>query len=662
MAWEGYSDDASDVGDGWNKMDNCSFYVKGECRRRLGFGGKIDLSTAVVRSAGELGAYCLVATAAGAVLSITQSTAAVASLTTGLDTTNWGTFAPGNGRLYYTNGVDALRVSDAGTTIRTAGITAPGTIATATTTGSGGVVDAGVHLVRYRYYDSSRNRLSDPSVAASVTITAGQKISAGYTTISDATVDKIIVEITAVGASTYYRVATVTNATSSTTVDVSDANLILGVAATRDGEFQHQPPPVIDIILEHRQREFGLKLSTATLYWSRAIYPESWDSVNYTRAVTMDAGDAPTGMCSFYSDLYIFGNRSMRRVIYSSDPAAAQVQDVPGNLGVFHQRCIAKIDGGLMIGWGRNGAWMIDAMQPKKISKEIDTTLSSLASSTNLTQRFVCYEPTRREVVFVFPLSGSTTCKAAFAWSLDTQQWTLWRWRNAMTAGVINTQYTDRARLTLFDASGFGWRVGAAVNDGTDSGTVNVTAGSTTTVINGTNTALVGQILYRPGTAEERTITAASGSQITVAALATAPTAGEVLYVGSIRRRMLTKWSVGDGIDEKRRPRRFMIALRPSGTMGSATVAYYQDFSATPVTLTSFAADTDPSGVTITNNATSAAVDFDVGGGDGYVGVPMPADWKRAIQADIIMEEPEADVIMLDASFSKEPALPASDE
>ncbi len=66
--------------------------------------------------------------------------------------------------------------------------------------------------------------------------------------------------------------------------------------------------------------------------------------------------------------------------------------------------------------------------------------------------------------------------------------------------------------------------------------------------------------------------------------------------------------------------------------------------------------------MTITNNATSAAVDFDVGGGDGYVGVPMPADWKRAIQAEIIMEEPEADVIMLDASFSKEPALPAADE
>src|SRR6185369_1391322 len=378
------------------------------------------------------------------------------------------------------------------------------------------------------------------------------------------------------------------------------------------------------------QRLFGMKNSTATLYWSRALYPESWDSVNYMRAVTMDAGDSPTAMCSFYSDLYVFGSRSMRRVIYASDPAAAQVQDVPGNMGAFHQRCVLKIDGGLMIGWGRNGMWMIDAMQPKKISKEIDATLMSLASSTNLTQRFVCYEPTRREVVFVFPLAGSSTCKAAFAWSLDTQEWVLWKWRNAMTAGVMNTQYTDRARLTLFDSSGYGWRVGVAVNDGTDSGTVTVTAGSTTTVVNGTNTAVVGQILYRPTTGEERTITAASGSQITVAALASAPTAGEVIYVGSIRRRLLTKWYVGDGIDQKKRPRKFMIALRPSGTMGSATVAYYQDFGSTPVTLTAFAADTQPDGVAITNNGTSATVDFDDGGNDGYIDVPMPDDWSRA--------------------------------
>lgn len=647
MAWNGYRDNESDVGDGWDQMENCSFYIASECRRRLGFGAKVDLSGAVARAGGELGNYCLIGTAAGAVLSITQSSGAVASLVTGLSTTNWPIFAPGNGRLYYTNGVDAIRVSDTGTSLRTAGIVAPTVAATASGTSSGGVVTAGAHLVRYRWYDSSRNRLSNPSDAVSVTITAGQKVSAGYTASGDATVDKVIIEMTAVGAAAYYRVATITNSGSSTTVDVSDANLILGVSAARDGEFQHLPPPVVSVLLEHRQRLWGL--SGIYLYWSRALFPESWDSVNYVRAVTMDAGDTPTAMASFYSDLYVFGSRSMRRVVYTSDPAAAAVYDVPGNFGAFNQRCVLKVDGGLMIGWGRNGAWSIDAMQPKKISARVDDTLASIASATALDQRFVCYEPIRREVLFVFPLAGSTTCKAALAYALDSGEITLWKWRQGMTAGVMNTQYTDRARLMLCDENGYAWRVGVLKNDGADSGTITAGVGSTTTILNGTNTAQVGQILYRPDTAEERLITAASGSQVTVGvAFATAPTSGEVLYAGSIRERLLSDWR-SQGADQQQRPSKFLMSVRPSGTMGTGTVAFYQDFSATATPATAFAADTYPDGVDCSSG--TVAVDFDIGAQDGFVPVPVSADWKRVVRAEIILEAADDGVVLLDADF-----------
>lgn len=660
MPWNGYQDDASDVGDGWDQMENCSFFIKEQCRRRLGFGARIDLTAAVVRSAGELGSRCLVATAAGAILSILESTGAVSSLATGLDTTNWGSFAPGNNRLYYTNGVDALRVSDNGTAIRTAGITTPATAATASATGSGGVVAAGVHLIRYRYYDSALNRLSDPSASVSVTIAAGEKISAGHTTNADTSVDKIIIEMTAVGASAYYRVATVTKATASTTIDVSDANLILGVAASRDGEFQHQPPPVVSVVLEHRQRLWGL--TTTMLYWSRALFPESWDSINYSRAITMDAGDVPTALASFYSDLYVFGSRSMRRLVYTSDPAAAMILDVPGNFGAFNQRCVLKIDGGLLIGWGRNGAWMIDSMQPKKISKQMDETIASLSSATNLTQRFICYEPIRREVHFVFPLDGETTCKAAAIWSLDTGEWTLTKWRQGITAACQNTQYLDRQRLAIFDANGFGWRVGVLKNDGVDNGHVVCGAGSSTTIINGTNTAVVGCMLYRPATGEERVITACTAGQMTVAAMATAPGTGEIVYVGSIRRRLLTDWNIGKGADDKKRPTKLQIAMRPDGTMGSGTVAYYHDFSATAVTVTSNAADAFPSGVSIATGGNTIAVDFDAGGQDGYIPVPMPSDWKRAIRVEIILEDPQDDVVLLDAAMRQDSSLSAAEE
>ena len=62
MPWNGYRGNETDIGDGWDTIENCSLYIKGECRRRLGFGARVDLSGAVVWSGAELGNYALVGT------------------------------------------------------------------------------------------------------------------------------------------------------------------------------------------------------------------------------------------------------------------------------------------------------------------------------------------------------------------------------------------------------------------------------------------------------------------------------------------------------------------------------------------------------------------------------------------------------------------------
>lgn len=649
MPWNGYRDDETDVGDGWEAIDNCSLYIQGECRRRLGFGGKVSIGS-TVWAAAELGNYVVIGTSDGAIKSINQTTDAIASLETGLATTQRPSFATMNNRMYYTNGTE-VRVMDTGNTAaRSVGIVAPTVDPTATGTGSGGVVDAGLHLMRYRYYDSTRNRYSNPSDVAEVTTTAGQKITFNYTASGDSEVDKIIVEMTAVGAETYYRAATISNGGSSTTVDISDSNLIVQIAASRDGEFGHDLPPAYDLLTEHRQRLWMWDIATGTLAWSRALFPESWDQSGYARAVTLDAGDTPTAMRSFYTDLYLFGARSMRRLIYSTDPAASIVSDIPGNFGCFNDRCVIKIDGGTLIGWGRNGAWMIDAMQPKKISKRVDASMAELADSSNTVARFVVYEPERREVLFFFPLSGETYCKKAFCWSLDTQEWTLYTYRQAMSFGVMNTAYTDRQRLMLGDSNNYAWRVGVSANDGGGDGVVTVTTGSTTTSINGTNTAVAGQILYVPSTGEERLITSASSSVIGITTpLANAPTAGMVVYVGSIRQRIMTDWNPGEGINNVKRPSKFLMAVRPDTDMGTGTVHYYQDFSATDVDATSFAADTFPEGISVSDS--TIHVDFDAGATDGFIPVPTPSDWKRVIRAEVIAETPLDGVRFLEASF-----------
>lgn len=648
MAWNGYRDDETDIGDGWEAIENCSLYIQGECRRRLGFGAKIDLA-AIGWSAAEMGNYAVIATSGGAIKSAHQTTGTVTSLATGLAVSQRATFASMSSRLYYTNGTET-GVIDSGTSAsRDIGIEAPTVDPTATGTGSGSV-DTGLHLIRYRYYDSARNRYSNPSDVVSVTTTAGQTIDVTYTASVDPNVTSIIIEMTAVGAETYYRAKTIANSGSSTNVNISDANLIVQIAASRDGDFGHDQPPTYDILCEHRQRLWMWDISTGTLAWSRALFPESWDQTNYARSITLDAGDTPTALASFYTDLYLFGTRSMRRLIYSSDPAAAMVSDIPGNFGCFNPRCVIKIDGGVLVGWGRNGMWMIDAMQPKKISRRVDDTLESLMDSSATAAQFIVYEPERREVLFFFPLSGETYCKRALCWSLDTQEWTLYAYRQPISFGVLNTAYTDRQRLMIGDSNNYLWRVGVSANDGGGDGVVTVTSGSTTTVINGTNTATVGQTLYVPSTGEERLITVASGSQITVSpALSAAPTAGMEVYVGSIRQRLMTDWNPGEGMNMQKRPSKFLIAIRPDDDMGTGTVAYYQDFSGTAVPATSFAADTFPEGVSVANN--EITLDFDDGATDGFLPVPTPGDWRRVIRAEIVAETPLDGVRFLDASF-----------
>jgi hypothetical protein len=654
MAWNGYRGSESDVGDGWDALENCSLYTKNICRRRLGFGGKVPLSGSSIRAATEFLNYVIAYTSAdpttGNVKAIDQSNDAVSTIATTLSVANWPSMAGIAGRLMIANGVDVKVLYDnIPLTLSTAGLPAPSSAPTSTSTGTG-TVTAGLHLIRFRQTDTPDTgilRLSNPSPLEEVTVVAGKTISVAYSGVGS-----FVIEMTPVGAETFYRVGTATS--SPYVINISDELLILNDTAAKYGEFQHeQPPATADIICEHRQRAWMWDKGTKTLYWSRALFPESFAVLDYARSLSLDNNDSPSALISFYSDLYCVGQRSMRRMVYSGDPASAMVIDVPGSFGCFNDRCIAKIDGGIVIGWGQNGAWMIDAMLPKRISDPIESELDTLWSETTVNERFVFFEPIRSEVYFCFPLSGETTCKAAFVYSLKTSEWTLCKWRQGMTAACLNTSYGGRRTAMLFDENGYAWRIGAASNDGGAAGVVTVTSGSTDTIINCSNTATPGQTIYNPTSGEIRVISSSSASAITVSsAFSSAPTTGVVLYVGSIRQRLLTDWNPGDGMNAKKRPTKYLIAVRPSDDMGSIQVNYYTDFSSTKEASEAFAADDFPSGVSIANN--QITVDLDTGGTDGLVPVPTPSDWKRVIRAEIIAETPLDGVQFMEAAFRQD--------
>ncbi len=720
MAWKGITNNQTDVGAGQLTIENSSYYVKGELQRRLGFGARIaQIGIAIA----EQGSYLLYVTAGGAIVAHDGTTPS--TLTTGYNVVYRPCLTQALGRMYFVNDFDAMMVSDDGMTIRTAGIVAPSSPLSPPAS-SAGSIDLGTHYIRYRWYDSRRQRYSDPSDAISMFITSTTKTLTVTNIVSgDSTVDTIIYEMTPADDGTYYQVTTAVNTAGTTALSISDANLVNQTAASLYGDFGHVPPPLAKILCEHETyfflwgatsrtfssctitngsptitgtgfstqwagRQVTIAGYTATYYvstatttvitltanfvgtssgaatitvasgnpyllcWSQPGQPESYDTTELARIISMAAGDSPTAMLSLHGDLYLIGARSMRRMNMSgSGPADAQIIAVPSTLGAFHQRCVVSDAGNMAFGWGRDGMWMIDAMLPQRISDPIITTVNSLIDASRTEERFVVWEPTTRVALFFFCLSGETACKAAAAYSVDSQTWQIWKYRQPMVCGCPNN-YTDQARLALVDSNASTWRVGVKTNDGADAGVVTAAIGSTTTVVQGP-TAIVGQVVYRPGTDEERYVTAITVGSFTVGvAFATAPTAGERLYLGSVRQRIVLEWFVADGIINEKRPRYLLLAFRPQATNGTLKVYLYKDFSTTAVSTTSSQSDLWPDGCQPVAGSNYITVDLDNAEvlEAGFISIPVFSDWSRAISAEIIADQPYDTLRFLDVSWS----------
>lgn len=644
MEWHGYDDAATDVGDGFAELENISLYTKGEARRRLGGGLLSSLNSGVV-SGIESGAYS-VFEIAGIIARYNQTTQTYGTFSPSVSGSSWSLANVSNRVVAVNGGANSQILYPVAGTSRTGGLSAP-TSVTLSLTGSGGTTDVGAHLVRARFYDPTTGCLSDPCEAKSITVTAGKKISVsvafptsgGFLGITGCNWNpaKTVIEMTAVGSETFYVALEDTfsaTSPSSHTVDISDLRLIQQTSSASRGEWGHQRMPACTVVCGHRGRTFAT--DGTTMYWSRALYPESFDSTRQARKVDMGA-DSIVAMISFYNDLYLIGATTIKRFVYTSDPAAGMIIDVPGGFGAFNGRCAQIINGYGMVGWGKNGAWVIDAMMPKRISDAVQSKLEDTEVFGYTSARFLCHEPIRDEILFFYVKDGAT-CKAALCYGMRTGEWTYYTYRSSITSALMMSNYIYGSRLVLCSSSG-NMTVGDANGDFGTSQSVTVVAGSTDTIINCTNTANAGQVLYDPVSGEERAISVASGSQITLSSnLSRTPSVGETLYVGSIRWRLVSDWMPLSGVNGKKRPTKMLIGVRPEGTMGTAKAYYYNDFSASAVAVDDYSADTYGNGVSVANNA--ILIDMDTAAADGYIGLPTTADWKRAVKIELVSESP----------------------
>lgn len=651
------------------------------------------------------------------------------TLKSGLDTAYAGCFAKSQGRLYFVNDFNPMQVVERGdAACADAGIDYPtGTLGAPSQTA--GLCTVGVHLVRYRYKNSKSGYLSDPSIAASVTVasvaTLTFDIGTSGTDIirsTDARVDLIVIEMTTAGGSEYYQATTVANSATTVAVSVADTSLVLLVTAAFYGDFGHQPPPLCSLIVEHRGRLFTwgatertatgtfaasttvsgtgfstewagrllqksgdtavyrITASTATaitisetyagstgagqtftvfspnpdlLGWSRAGYPESHKPAEWARRVLQNQADKPAGMASFYNDLYLFGQRTQRRLIYTDDPATGRIIHVPTEMGLYNQQCLVEANGKLY-GFGRSGAWVIEGLLPKHLSRRIDRTVfegnttAGLAAldTSKIAQFHGVYEPSERCVYWFYVETGDTYPKTAMVYDVDRDEWLIREYRQAIRASTLAAGGTNAVRALLADENSSSWYLTADRFDGVPSsmtsGVVTCGVGSTTTVlqVNEALGTLTGAMLYHPTTFEERRITSNTGSAITLAsALSGAPSNGTELYVGSIAWKIRTKWESISGLSSKQYPY-VVLQMVPGSSSGKLTLKFYADYATNPSTFTALSGDTFPPGVTWTDGASFATVDLDGGNSDGVITFPVPVRWSRVISAELSQTKP----------------------
>lgn len=488
---------------------------------------------------------------------------------------------------------------------------------------------------------------------------ANQGIALTLASTSDGKVDEMVIEMTEVGGSTFYVVDTVSDATSYT-ISIEDDILSQGeladVYSAPDG-YGHEPPPATAyVLLEHRNRIFYLTRD-GVMGWSRASYPEAFNALEWSQKIFGSGGDKAVALGSFFGDLYVFGNRSMARFVYTGDPAAGMIVQMPTKFGVWNQNCVVDVEGTLW-GWGRHGVFRVSEIQPRYMSAPIADTLNTDVDISYAADHFGFFDPRERVIWFVYHSvddGASTGCRNAVVYDLQTGSWSLRSFRHKLKHAIIGGDDTIEDAVYVSDSDGgYIWRLTDGVFDGVPStmtsGTVSVGPGATTTVIPTTTAmdSVVGAIVYVPSSGEEVRVSSNSTYSLSVTpALSTAPAEGEELYIGSIPIIIKSQWDPMEYAFVGRRPSNMEI-LHLSDTPGvEFGVRYYTDYSTTPTTWTRTADDAELNGLSIVSGRDYATQDVSRGKNN----VPVPSSWDLVMQWELRQFKPTGAMRLLNCSF-----------
>lgn len=396
------------------------------------------------------------------------------------------------------------------------------------------------------------------------------------------------------------------------------------------------------------------------MYYSRLNMPESFYTSFYARDMLIGRGDRLIAGYSMSEGLFVFGRYSSQVLVFDTDPSAltSNLINIPGNRGVFNQRCLVEAEGRLFA-WDRAGVYEV-GNRPTIQSFHIDPLLDELVDYSYSAQFHGVYDSVERCLAWFFVASGDTTPKYAIVKELDSDRWQVYRYLQAITASCVMASSDGQVRAWLGDENGYTWAFSTQNSfDGvypSNPSVLTVTTATTSSFLVSetleTTVGVAGCMAYLPSTGETRLVTANGDHSISVTpAVASAPAAGDEVWLGSIPFEYRTKWWAGEGMQGKKRPSYFYLMLYPGAATGKLQVYFYKDFSDQPYTWEPDASYTGSAsdGVTYPNNVMT--IDLDAGSGDGFIAVNMPSDWSRAIQARLISQKPDGALRIMDMGF-----------
>jgi hypothetical protein len=286
--------------------------------------------------------------------------------------------------------------------------------------------------------------------------------------------------------------------------------------------------------------------------------------------------------------------------------------------------------------------WVVSADGGRHLSDAIDPVLERMVDYAQSASFHIGYDPRARVVMFFFATAEDQAVRWAACYGLETQGWWFQWWDVAITASAVAP--TDSgAVLFLGDENGYTWAYGApGAGDGVPGGVprrVIVGAGATSTVIPVEEdlgaVSLAGVLARHEEGGGYGIVASSTASALTLTApgLVVPPPAGSTMRIGAILLEYWTAW-LGE-LENKQRPAYLHIKLAPQDTAETFYVTFYADFNGAPLPFSRFTGEVMLDGIEYQDGDLRATVSLTAGSMDGWVVVPVPSSWARAVRARI---------------------------